>query len=275
MQKAADAARQSGKRIGIVPTMGALHEGHLSLIRAAREHCDLAVMTLFVNPAQFAPTEDLASYPRTFEQDCTLAEREGAAIIFAPSASEMYLPDHEVYVAPEKLGSVLEGAVRPAHFRGVLTVVTKLFNIVRPHVAVFGQKDFQQAVLIKKMVRDLNFGIEVIVAPIVREPDGLAMSSRNIYLSPSERLQARALSESLKIAENIIDSGERSAQKIINVMNERIAPEPDASVDYITVLAPETLSQIEQLQQGSTVAIVLAVRVGKTRLLDNMLKHIQ
>ncbi|HET7152280.1 MAG TPA: pantoate--beta-alanine ligase, partial [Candidatus Kapabacteria bacterium] len=226
MQEHSAAARLSQKRIGVVPTMGYLHEGHLSLVRAAKATCDLVIMTIFVNPTQFAPNEDLARYPRDFTRDTELAAGSGVDVIFAPTADEMYPPGYDVYIALEKLGTVLEGEFRPTHFRGVLTVVAKLFNITQPNVAVFGQKDAQQAVVIRRMARDLNFDIDIVIAPIVREPDGLAMSSRNVYLSPTERVQALALSRSLKLAEEMIANGERDAKKILNSLSAHITREP-------------------------------------------------
>ncbi|HZV13526.1 MAG TPA: pantoate--beta-alanine ligase [Candidatus Kapabacteria bacterium] len=270
MQEFAAAARLQKKRIGVVPTMGFLHEGHLSLVRTAKEHSDLVIMTIFVNPTQFAPNEDLSRYPRDFDRDRALAESAGVDVLFAPTAEEMYPPDFDVYVSSEHLGTMLEGEFRPTHFRGVLTIVAKLFNISKANVAVFGQKDAQQAVVIKRMVRDLNFDIDIIIAPILREPDGLAMSSRNVYLSPAGRKQALALSRSLKLAEEMIARGERNAQAIIQSMSAHILREPDAKIDYIAITNHETLEQIPTLQNGTTALISLAVRIGKTRLIDNV-----
>jgi len=271
MQEFASAARLQQKRIGVVPTMGYLHKGHLSLVRAAKERSDLVIMTLFVNPTQFAPTEDLSRYPRDLTRDSELAASAGVDVLFTPAAEEMYPSGYDTYIISERLGTVLEGEFRPTHFRGVLTVVAKLFNITQPHVAVFGQKDAQQAVVITRMARDLNFGIEIIIAPTVRESDGLAMSSRNVYLSPTEHTQALALSRSLKIAEDIITRGERDAQKIISSMTAHITREPDAKIDYIAITDHEKLEPLAKLQSGATALISLAVRFGKTRLIDNTL----
>jgi len=271
MQKVADELRREGKIIGVVPTMGYLHEGHLSLIRIAKEKSDVVITTIFVNPLQFAPHEDYDRYPRDFERDVKLAQSAGCDIIFHPSVEEMYPENFLTYVEVEKLTKVLEGEFRPTHFRGVTTVVAKLFNITKPHIAVFGQKDAQQALIIKQMVRDLNFDIEIIVAPIVREPDGLAMSSRNVYLSESERKDATVLYESLKLAERLIEEGERDAGKIILKMEELIKSKPTAKIDYIAVVAPDTLERVEELEKGKEYLIALAVRIGSTRLIDNTL----
>jgi len=275
MRSASAAASRENKRIGIVPTMGYLHEGHLSLIEIAKLHCDIVVMTLFVNPTQFSPSEDFSVYPRSFADDSALAAHAGVNILFAPEAKEMYPADFDIYVCSEKFGTILEGSFRPAHFKGVLTIVAKLFHIVNPQIAVFGQKDYQQAFLIKKMTRDLDFDVEIVVVPIVREHDGLAMSSRNVYLSPTERTQARALSHSLKIAEKLIAEGERSATKIIATMKEHIIREQDARIDYIAITEPETLAPIEQLLPDTMALVVLAVHIGTTRLIDNILIHIK
>ncbi len=274
MKALAQEFRISGTRIGIVPTMGALHDGHISLVKIARKYCDVIVMSLFVNPAQFGVNEDFAVYPRDFDGDCARAERAGVNVLFSPAAAEMYPADFEVYISADRLGSVLEGAVRPGHFRGMLTVVAKLFNIVQPHTAVFGQKDYQQAALITRMNRDLNFGIGIIVAPIIREPDGLAMSSRNVYLTGAQREQARALSQSLRIAEELLGRGAHLPSEIIAAMQTIILREPEAVVDYITIAHPETLAPLEELQSGGSAVIALAVRFGKTRLIDNAIVKI-
>jgi pantoate--beta-alanine ligase len=269
MQSVAGQLRGGGKRIGLVPTMGYLHEGHLSLIRIARENADTVIVTLFVNPAQFAPHEDLATYPRDFERDARLVEGEGADILFAPDAGEMYPPGYLTYVGVESLTDRLEGSVRPTHFRGVTTIVTKLFHCTSPHVAVFGQKDAQQAIVLRKMVEDLDFGIRMIIAPIVRESDGLAMSSRNVYLSPEERSQSRVLNRSLTLAESLIRSGERSSERIIGAMKSLIEEQSLSRIDYISVADAASLQELALLPQGSTVLISLAVRFGRTRLIDN------
>ncbi|MFN3134857.1 MAG: pantoate--beta-alanine ligase [Candidatus Kryptonium sp.] len=271
MQKVADDLRKEGKIIGVVPTMGYLHEGHLSLIRLAKEKSDVVITTIFVNPLQFAPHEDYNKYPRDFERDVMLAQSAGCDIIFYPSVEEMYPENFLTYVEVEKLTKVLEGEFRPTHFRGVTTVVTKLFNITKPHIAIFGQKDAQQALIIKQMVRDLNFDIEIIVAPIVREPDGLAMSSRNVYLSESERKDATVLYESLKLAEKLISEGERNPEVICSKMEELIKSKPTARIDYIAIVEPNTLERVQELIEGNEYLIALAVRIGSTRLIDNTL----
>lgn len=270
MQYTSDVFRLQGKRIGAVLTMGYLHEGHLSLVKIAKEHSDVVIMTLFVNPMQFAPNEDFEKYPRDVEGDKMLAEHAGVDILFVPSVEQVYPKDYLTYVETEKITKVLEGKFRQTHFRGVTTVVAKLFNITKPHVAVFGQKDAQQLVVIKQMVKDLNFDIEIITAPIVREPDGLAMSSRNVYLSEEERKQALVLSQSLKLATDVIAKGERQSSKIIDAMMKLITAQPSASIDYISLAHPERLEERETLVDGETVLISLAVRIGKTRLIDNV-----
>lgn len=269
MQRVSEELRLSGKRIGLVPTMGYLHEGHLSLIRIARKRSDVVITTVFVNPAQFAPHEDIDRYPRDFDRDRRLAEGAGTDVLFHPDAKDMYPEPYHSYVDVENMMNVLEGKSRPTHFRGVTTVVAKLFHITKPHVAVFGQKDAQQAAVIKQMTRDLNFDIDIIVAPIVREPDGLAMSSRNIYLSPEERKDALVLHESLQLAERMIRSGERNADAVISSMREVIERKRRARVDYISIGDAERLTQSEVLRSNQTVLISLAVRIGDTRLIDN------
>ncbi len=274
MQKVADELRREGKIIGIVPTMGYLHEGHLSLIKIAKEKSDVVITTIFVNPLQFAPHEDYNKYPRDFERDVKLAQSAGCDIIFYPSVEEMYPENFLTYVEVEKITKVLEGEFRPTHFRGVTTVVAKLFNITKPRIAVFGQKDAQQALIIKQMVRDLNFDIEIIVAPIVREADGLAMSSRNVYLSESERKDATVLYQSLKLAEKLIREGERNPQNIISQMEELIKSKPTAKIDYIAIADPNTLEKVEKLKEGEEYLVAIAVRIGSTRLIDNTLVKI-
>lgn len=269
MQKVADELRREGKIIGVVPTMGYLHEGHLSLIRLAKEKSDVVITTIFVNPLQFAPHEDYDKYPRDFERDVKLAQSAGCDIIFHPTVEEMYPENFLTYVEVEKLTKVLEGEFRPTHFRGVTTVVAKLFNITKPHIAIFGQKDAQQALIIKQMVRDLNFDIEIIVAPIVREPDGLAMSSRNVYLSESERKEATVLYESLKLAERLVKEGERKSETIISEMENLIKSKPSAKIDYIAIVEPDTLEKVDELMEGKEYLIAIAVRIGSTRLIDN------
>lgn len=273
MQQEADRLRESGKKIGFVPTMGYLHEGHLSLVREAKKHSDVIVMSIFVNPTQFAPNEDFEDYPRNFDRDRLLAEKEGCDIIFYPDAKEMYPDKYLTYVEVEKITRILCGASRPTHFCGVTTVVSKLFNIVKPHIAVFGQKDYQQAVVIKKMTSDLNFDIKIIIAPIVREQDGLAMSSRNTYLSPAEREQALVLYQSLKMAEAEILSGENNAEVIKQKIRQMINKKADTLIDYVEIVDSETLEF--QTSIKSDVVIALAVKVGKTRLIDNIIVKVK
>ena len=264
---ASRAARASGKRLGLVPTMGALHEGHLSLVRAAKAQCDAVVVSLFVNPTQFGPTEDLARYPRPFERDRELLEKEGIAILFAPSAEEMYPAGDATWVVVEGLSEKLDGHSRPGHFRGVTTVVSKLFHILEPDVAFFGQKDAAQCVVIRRMVRDLSFPVRIVTCPIVREPDGLAMSSRNAYLSPEERRRALVLRRSLDRMEDQFRGGERSAAKLRAAAREIFAQEAAVRVDYIEIVDPDTLDSIQQIQSATLVAV--AAYVGATRLIDN------
>ncbi len=269
MQAFADQARQEGKRIAVVPTMGYLHEGHLSLIAEARRRADIVVVTIFVNPTQFGPTEDFARYPRDFERDRQRAERAGADALFHPEAEEMYPAGHSTVVDAGPVGGVLEGTIRPTHFRGVTTVVAKLFNITKPHCAIFGQKDAQQAFLIRRMARDLNFGVEIVVAPIVREADGLALSSRNVYLSADERTRATALVRALELAAERVRAGERSAETLRTIMTARLRADAPTAVDYIAFIDPETFGEIGTLRPPA-VLIALAVRFGTTRLIDNM-----
>jgi pantoate--beta-alanine ligase len=274
MQREAEALRRRGKRIGVVPTMGYLHEGHLSLIRIAASRSDIVVLTLFVNPAQFAPGEDYSTYPRDPKRDLALAESAGAAIVFMPEAQEMYPPGYLTYVEVESITKLLEGKSRPTHFRGVATIVAKLFNITKPHVAVFGQKDAQQAAVIRRMAADLNFDVEIVVAPIFREPTGLAMSSRNVYLSPALRAESTVLYRSLRLAEDLIGRGERNASTIASEMMKLIRAQPSAAVDYVSLADPETLGELSTLTPGSSALVSLAVRIGNVRLIDNTLVRI-
>jgi len=264
------AQRAKGKTVGLVPTMGYLHEGHLSLVDRARELADVAAMSIFVNPLQFGPTEDLERYPRDLERDLELAAGRGTALVFAPSAAEMY-PQGEprVSIVPdEEIGGRLDGGSRPGHFRGVLTVVAKLFGIFTPDVAVFGQKDWQQATLIARMAAELDLPVRVEVAPIVREPDGLAMSSRNVYLSPAERTSARALSRALERVRGMYVEGERDAAVLRAALWDGIAV-PGVEPEYAEVVDPRTLGPVERAGGGMLCAV--AARVGKTRLIDNAL----
>lgn len=268
MRASALRLRSAGKRVGLVPTMGALHEGHLSLMREARKRADAVVVSLFVNPTQFAPHEDFEKYPRDFERDQALCENENVEYLFAPTRDEMYPKDFSTYVVEEKLSSHFEGASRPRFFRGVCTVVAKLFNIVQPHVAIFGQKDAQQAAIIQRMVRDLNFPVEIVVSPIAREKDGLALSSRNVYLSPSERKQAASLHAALQWALESFHEGLAEASELRKGMLKIMLYGPQVKVDYIEFVNPETFERVPHLQKGTL--ILVAASIGKTRLIDNM-----
>ena len=261
--------RANKKRLGLVPTMGALHEGHLSLVRAAKAQCDSVAVSIFVNPTQFGPSEDLARYPRPFERDRGLLEKEGVDILFAPSAEEMYPRGEVTWVTVEGLSEKLDGRSRPGHFRGVTTVVAKLFNILEPDVAFFGQKDAAQAAVIRRMVRDLNFPVEIAVCPIVREPDGLALSSRNTYLNPDERRRALVLHRSLEQVALSFRSGEKSATRLIATAKDVFADEPQVHLDYFEIVDPDTLDPVEQVSESTLVAV--AAYVGSTRLIDNII----
>ena len=269
MQAEAECARQRGATVGLVPTMGFFHEGHLSLMRRARAECGLAAVSLFVNPTQFGPGEDLAAYPRDFERDCELARAEGVDVMFAPPAKEMYPRDSSTFVDVGGVSSHLCGASRPGHFHGVATVVAKLFLIARPHRAYFGLKDYQQVRVIETMIRDLNFDIGLVRCPIVREPDGLAMSSRNSYLSPEERAAATVLRRSLLAAGRTIEAGERDAAAVARQLRESIEAEPLARVDYAEVVDAESLEPLRGIENGALLAV--AVRFGRARLIDNLL----
>jgi len=260
--------RAAGKTVGLVPTMGFLHEGHLSLIREAKAENDVVVVSDFVNPTQFGPNEDFESYPRNIERDTELALSAGADVIFYPSVSEMYPPESSTYVEVEgNITRVLCGASRPTHFRGVTTVVNKLFNIVEPNKAYFGQKDAQQVAVLTKMVKDLHMDIELIICPIVREPDGLAMSSRNTYLSAEERKQAVILNQALKKAKNAFANGEKDVVKLTGIITDKINEMPLAVIDYVSILDFPSLKPIITIEKDALGAV--AVKFGKTRLIDN------
>jgi pantoate--beta-alanine ligase len=261
-----EAARGAGLRVGCVPTMGYLHEGHLTLIRECGRRSDRVVMTLFVNPTQFAPHEDLARYPRDFEGDCAKAAGAGAAAVFAPDAAEMYPEGYQTYVAVEGVSRELEGAARPTHFRGVATVVCKLFSAVRPAVAVFGEKDYQQLKVIERMTADLNLGIEIVGWPTVRESDGLAMSSRNVYLSADERARARSISRALLAAQARVAAGERDPARLAQEARATIEA-AGLAVDYVEVRDAQTLAAIGAI--SGPARMLIAARAGKTRLIDN------
>jgi pantoate--beta-alanine ligase len=267
MQERCATARQAGRRIAFVPTMGYLHEGHLSLLREGRRRGDLLVLSIFVNPAQFGQGEDLDAYPRDLTRDSELARSAGVDLLFAPEARDVYPAGYATYVEVEGLTDTLCGRSRPGHFRGVTTVVCKLFNIVQPHMALFGRKDFQQLAVIRRMTRDLNLPVEIVGMPIVREPDGLAMSSRNVYLSADERRQALALIGAVRLAVKRVGEGERRAAVLIDAVRLRIEREPDASMDYVQICHADTLEDVETVDSDSV--MLLAVRIGGTRLIDN------
>jgi pantoate--beta-alanine ligase len=267
MQEYALNLKRQGRTIGFVPTMGFLHEGHLSLMRIAREKCDVLAVSIFVNPVQFGPNEDLDAYPRDFARDEALCTNEGVDVVFYPEPENMYASDASVWVDEEALSGVLCGASRPGHFRGVCTVVAKLFNIIQPDLAVFGEKDAQQLRIIERMVRDLNVPVQIIRGPIVREPDGLAMSSRNQYLSDSQRDDALCLQHALGLAKELVRDGERTATVIRQAMCALIEKNPGASVDYIEFVDDEKLGSVERLKGATLVA--LAVKIGAIRLIDN------
>jgi pantoate--beta-alanine ligase len=267
MRTAAEQWRREGLTIALVPTMGFLHEGHASLIRRAREKADKVVVSIFVNPIQFGPNEDYTTYPRDLAADMVVAAREGADIIFAPEAANIYGPAYQTSVSVAKLSQGLCGASRPGHFDGVTTVIALFFNLIRPHIAVFGAKDFQQTAVVRRMTADLFFNIEIDVAPTVRENSGLALSSRNNYLSEQERAEATVLYQSLRLAGELIKNGERDASRVIAAMQTLIDGMASSRIDYISIVDPEALDPVQQIT--GDVQIVLAVFFGKTRLIDN------
>jgi pantoate--beta-alanine ligase len=267
LQRLVSGARRSGARIGCVPTMGALHAGHVSLFHACRKHADFTVATIFVNPAQFAPHEDLARYPRPLADDLKAAREAGIDVVFAPSVQTIYPQGFSTYVSVEGLSKGLEGEVRPDHFRGVATIVLKLFHLVKPDVAVFGAKDYQQQALIRRMTTDLDLGIEIITAPIVREPDGLAMSSRNVYLSAKERKSSLALSQSLALGAERLASEATDLAAVSNAMLAHMRSAPGVEPDYAVIADPMTLEPLSALQPQ--MVLLVAARVGATRLIDN------
>ena len=254
---------------GLVPTMGFLHVGHISLVERARRENDHVGVSIFVNPTQFAPTEDLAAYPRDLARDLTLLREAGADLVWTPPAEEVYPPGFQTYVTVEDVTRPLEGAARPTHFRGVATVVAKLFNVFQPDRAYFGQKDAQQAVVIQQMARDLDFPLEIIICPIVREPDGLALSSRNIYLTPEQRAAAPVLNRALRAARDAWQRGECDGERLRQIMRDVLAAEPLARPDYVSAANPITLEELGDTSRG--VLLSMAVRIGKARLIDNML----
>ena len=262
--------KKEGLTIGLVPTMGYLHEGHASLVDEAVRRCDRVVASDFVNPTQFGPNEDLEAYPRDFDRDCALLEEHGCAMVFHPAVEEMYAPGAATYVEIlSDMPKQLCGKTRPIHFRGVCTVVSKLFNIVTPDKAFFGQKDAQQLAIIRQMVRDLSYGIEIVGCPIVREADGLAKSSRNTYLSEAERQAARVLSESVFLGQKMVAEGETDANKIVAAMTEHIQAQPLAKIDYVSAVDGVTMDPVDRI--AGTVLVAMAVYIGKTRLIDNFI----
>lgn len=269
LRAAVAAARGQGKSIGVVPTMGALHAGHLSLAEASCCECGFTVVTVFVNPTQFGPGEDFQRYPRNLNRDVELLGSQPVDLVFAPPVEQMYPPGHSTFVEVPAVSDPLEGQLRPGHFRGVATVVLKLFNLVSADVAYFGQKDYQQTLVVRRMVQELDMPIAVRVCPTMREADGLAMSSRNVYLSPAERRQSLVLSRSLRLADDLVQAGERSAAVILGRMRELFAAEPTVQMQYIALTHPDTLAEVNEVN-GPTVALI-AAKVGATRLIDNMI----
>ena len=270
MQQSALGHRVAGRKIGVVPTMGALHEGHLALIRRARELADVVITTVFVNPLQFGKSEDLSRYPRNLERDVELASGAGTDLVFAPPNDDVYPADFSTSVEVEGVTSRLEGTSRPGHFKGVTTVVAKLFHVTQPHVAVFGQKDAQQVVVIRKMVRDLNFPVELVIVPTVREADGLALSSRNVYLTASQRSEAPVLYRSLQLGEQLLRAGERDCELVRKRMRDLITSRSSGGIDYLSIADGVTLEEITEAAPGRQLLISLAVRFGSARLIDNM-----
>ncbi len=259
---------KASRSLGLVPTMGALHDGHLSLVRAAKARSGVVAASIFVNPTQFGPSEDLAKYPRSFESDCAALEKEAVDIVFAPTVEEMYPKGETTWVTVEGLSERLDGRSRPGHFRGVTTVVSKLFHIIEPDAAFFGQKDAAQLAVIRRMARDLNFAVEIVGCPIVREADGLAMSSRNVYLNPEERVRALVLHRSLERAEKEFRGGARGAAQLSKTARDVIDSEPQVRLDYVEIVDPETLEPVDPIAQPALVAV--AAYVGPTRLIDNV-----
>jgi len=267
VRSASRGARMAGRKVGFVPTMGALHEGHLSLVRAAKKQSEVVFVSIFVNPTQFGPHEDFSKYPRTFDHDCELLQTEGVDVLFAPAVDEMYPKGAITFVTVEGLSDKLDGVSRPGHFRGVTTVVSKLFNIIEPDLAFFGQKDAAQVAIICRMVRDLKSPVEIVVCPIVREPDGLAMSSRNAYLNAGERRQAVILRKSLLRAEELFRTGERRTSELVQAAQKLFAQDPSVRLDYFQIVDPDTLEPVDTISGRALVAV--AAYVGNTRLIDN------
>jgi len=275
MQKLAEEARRQGKTIGLVPTMGSLHAGHLSLIALAKKSCDFIITSIFVNPTQFAPNEDFARYPRDLVKDAEACRTAGTTILFTPDQNEMYPDGYSTFVTVDGISSILEGKSRPTHFRGVTTIVAQLFLLTKPHRAFFGQKDAQQCAVVKRIGRDLHFDVEIVVAPIVREQDGLAMSSRNVYLTPQERSDSAVLHAALCRAEQLVAGGEQSAAAIVKEMRNMIQQKKSAAIDYIEIVNGDSLSVLDGLQKGMPALVLLAVRFGTTRLIDNTFLNVR
>ena len=271
LQRWSDAARAAGKRVALVPTMGALHEGHLSLVRLGHHLAERVVVSIVVNPTQFGPAEDFARYPRDLERDLDALRKVGCDVVFAPGVEEIYPAGDATWVEVERLTAGLCGRSRPGHFRGVTTVVARLFNAARPHVAVFGEKDYQQLAVIRRMARDLGFGVDVVGGPIVREPDGLAMSSRNVFLSPRARAQAPGLNVALHEARAALRAGVRDADALVATVRERIEKEPLAEIDYVELVDADSLEPVRTVRGPALLAV--AVRFEGTRLIDNTLLH--
>jgi pantoate--beta-alanine ligase len=269
MQKISDRLREEGKRIGFVPTMGYLHDGHISLVKKARELSDFVVVSIFVNPTQFGPGEDFQRYPRDEEGDKAKLDKAGVEFLFIPDAKEMYSPRYQTYVEVTEVSKGLCGDFRPGHFRGVATVVSKLFNIVKPHIAVFGEKDYQQLLVIKRMAEDLNFDIEILPGTLIREEDGIAMSSRNAYLSPEDRKKATILNRSLVKAKELFDSGEKKAYNIVQTVKKSIESVEGVSIQYVEIRDAETLERVKIVSRPAVIAV--AVVVGSIRLIDNII----
>jgi pantoate--beta-alanine ligase len=269
-----DALKLEGKSIGFVPTMGYLHKGHLSLIEESKKRTDVTFVSIFVNPTQFAPSEDFSSYPRDIARDSSILEASGTDYLFMPSTNDIYPENYQTYVDVTDITKIIEGEFRPTHFRGVTTIVSILFNCVKPDFAFFGQKDAQQATVIRQMVDDLKYNIEVVICPIIRETDGLAMSSRNVYLSQDEREKALIINKSLKQAEEIVSKGERNPLVIIKKINDNFIKERSISLNYIRIVNAETFKEVDKLESGKNYYCLIAAKVGATRLIDNNLIHI-
>ncbi len=267
-------SREKKKSIALVPTMGYLHDGHLSLIKKAKSENDVVVVSIFVNPTQFGPNEDFSRYPRDIKRDIELAKLAGCHIFFTPSVEEMYPAGFSSSAVVENISTILEGKYRPTHFKGVTTVVLKLLNIVQPRIAYFGQKDAQQCIVIKKMVHDFNIPTEISIVPTLRESDGLAMSSRNVYLSSEERKNAVVLNQSLRLAENLVRNGERNSETVISQMMKLIQSKEPTAIDYIEIVGSENLEKKNTITSGETILISLAVRFGTTRLIDNIIINV-